>query len=131
MKLCIPSLGKNGLSEKIGEHFGRVPFYTFYDTRSKELEIMANSSNHMGGTKYPAEIIADAGANVMLCGGVGRRAIQMFQERGIMVYVGASGSVGNAIQLWESGALEAATDETACRQHAFRGEGHGDGDHQH
>ena len=132
MKLCIPSLGERGLDEQVGEHFGRVPFYTLYDTNSKEVELLENTSTHMGGAGYPTELIAKAGANTMICGGLGGRAIQMFEEMGIMVYVGARGTVKEAIQLWENGTLEAATDENACRQHAFRDEKrHGEHHHHH
>ncbi len=130
MKLCIPSMGDRGLNEAVGEHFGRVPCYTIYDTASKEVEVLKNTSAHMGGTGYPAQILADAGIDAMVCGGIGQRAIQMFDDQGIVVFSGARGSVGDAVQLWENGVLEAATNANACKQHAFRGEGTGDG-HEH
>ena len=119
MKICVPSLGKKGLEEKVGEHFGRVPFYTIYDTETEEVKVIENTSEHMGGVGYPAEIIARNGVEIMLCCGLGRRAIQMFEEFGIMVYIGASGTVKDAIQMWKNGKLEAATDENACREHKF------------
>ena len=133
MKICIASMGDRGLDEQVGEHFGRVPNYTMIDSETDEIKVIDNTSEHMGGTGYPAEILANAGVNVMICGGLGRRAIMMFEERGVMVYVGASGTVGNAYQMYKNGKLEAATDESACSQHAFRGEGicEGHGDHQH
>ena len=91
------------------------------------VEVIQNTSEHMGGSGYPPDLLASHGVNVMVCGGLGRRAIMMFEELGIMVYVGASGTVKDAIQMWQDGRLQAATDENACRQHAFRGEGMGDG----
>jgi len=84
----------------------------------------------MGGQGYPPEIMAKAGVDVMICAGLGRRAIMMFEEMGIMVYVGAGGSVKNAIDMWESNNLQAATDENACQQHAFRKHDHKH-DHNH
>jgi predicted Fe-Mo cluster-binding NifX family protein len=134
MKVCIPTMGNKGLNEYVGEHFGRVPTYTLVDIKTNEVNIIDNTSEHAGGIGYPPEIIAKTGADIMLCGGLGRRAIGMFEELGIMVYVGASGTVQDAIQMWKDGKLQPATDETACKQHAFRGEGHGDGqghDHDH
>ncbi len=132
MKLCIPSMGKNGLDEAVGEHFGRVPAYTVFETETDEVTIMDNTSEHMGGTGYPAEILARAGMNIMLCGGLGRRAISMFEELGVMVFVGATGTVRESIDMWKAGKLQAATDENACAQHAYRGEGTGEGhDHHH
>ncbi len=127
MKVCIPTMGEKGIEEYVGEHFGRVPTYTLVDTETNEVTVIDNTSEHTGGSGYPPEIIAKTGAEVMLCGGLGGRAVMMFEERGIMVYVGATGTVKDAIQMWQDGKLQAATNENACRQHAFRGEGHGDG----
>ena len=127
MKVCIPTLGDRGLDELVGEHFGRVPTYTVVDTKTNKLNVIDNTSEHAGGSGYLPEIIAQTGAEVMLCGGLGRRAIAMFEELGIMVYVGATGTVRDALQMWEDCKLLEATDETACRQHAYRGQGHGQG----
>ena len=127
MKICIPTMGNKGFDEEVGEHFGRVPTYTLVDTETNKVTVIDNTSEHAGGSGYPPEIIAQTGAEVMLCGGLGRRAIGMFEELGIMVYVGASGTVRDAIQMWKDCKLLEATDENACKQHAFRGEGHGGG----
>jgi len=129
MKLCIPSMGNRGLDDQVGEHFGRVPYYTMVDTETDEVKTVPNDSGHMGGQGYPAEILGNMGIDVMLCGGLGRRAIMMFEERGIMVYVGASGTVRDAVEAYKNKKLEAATDENACAQHAFRGQGT-DGGHE-
>jgi predicted Fe-Mo cluster-binding NifX family protein len=120
-------MGSEGLDEQVGEHFGRVPYYTMVDTETDEVKAVPNTSAHQGGSGYPAEILGNMGIDVMLCGGLGRRAIQMFEERGVMVYVGASGTVRNALDAYRKNTLEAATDENACAQHAFRGEGTGEG----
>jgi len=113
-------MGNRGLDELVGEHFGRVPSYTIVDTETKEVKVIDNASHHMGGQGYPPEIIARTGAETMLCGGLGSRAINMFEQLGIMVYIGAHGTVENALQMFENGQLRPATDENACRQHAFR-----------
>ena len=128
MLVCIPTIGKNGLDDQVGEHFGRVPTYTIVNTETDEVKVIDNTSEHMGGTGYPAEIIGAMGIDVMICSGLGRKAIMMFEDRGIMVYVGASGSVRGAIQLWKNNQLQVATDTNACSQHAFRKEEH---EHHH
>ena len=124
MKVCIPTEGNKGFDDMVGEHFGRVPYYTVVDTETDEVEALENTSEHMGGSGYPPEIMARAGVNVMLCGGLGRRAIMMFEEMGIMVFVGAHGNIKDAIRMWNNGELQSATDENACRQHAFRKHDH-------
>jgi predicted Fe-Mo cluster-binding NifX family protein len=123
-------MGDRGLDESVGEHFGRVPTYTIVDTETQEVNIIENTSEHMGGRGYPPEIIVKTGAEAMICSGLGRRAVMMFEELGIMVYVGAFGTVRDAILMWKEGRLETATDENACRQHAFRREDHAH-HHQH
>ena len=125
MRVCIPTMGNRGLDEQVGEHFGRVPTYTIVDTGTGEVEIHPNTSEHMGGGGYAPEIMAKANVDVMICSGLGRRAIGMFEGFGIMVYVGAYGTVRDAVQMWKDGKLQAATDENACRKHAFRRKEHG------
>jgi len=131
VKVCVPTMGNRGLNEQIGEHFGRVPTYTIVNTDTGEAEVLPNTSMHMGGVGYAPEIMAKAGVDVMVCSGLGQRAIGMFEEAGIMVYVGAQGTVKDAVQLWKEGKLQPATDETACRKHAFRGERSGCENHHH
>ena len=131
MRICIPTMNDQGLNAPVGEHFGRVPIYTIFDTDTEKIEILSNTSMHMGGGGYAPELLTNARIDVMLCSGLGQRAIGMFEEYGIMVYIGAYGTVRDAIQMWKEKRLQPATDGNACRKHAFRGEGvgYGHGDH--
>lgn len=129
MKLGIPSLGDRGLEELVGEHFGRVPFYTIVDTETESVTVVPNTSEHMGGRGYPPELLSQAGVDIMLCRGLGRRAVMMFEEMGIQVFVGVDGTISNAVDQWREGRLEMATDENACSQHAFRQHDHGEHHH--
>ena len=122
MKICIPTIGENGLNNHVGEHFGRVPTYTIVDLDTNEVKVIPNTSEHMGGQGYPPEIMAREGVNVMVCRGLGRRAITMFEEMGIDVYIGAFGTVKDAIDDFKEGRLQKAGMSDACGQHAFRDE---------
>jgi predicted Fe-Mo cluster-binding NifX family protein len=124
-------MGNRGMEEMVGEHFGRVPTYTIVDQETGDTSVIENNTMHMGGAGYAPDLISKHGAEVMLCGGLGRRAICLFEDAGIMVYVGARGTVKDAIDMFTRGELVKATDETACSQHAFRGEGTGDGHGHH
>lgn len=120
MKICIPTMGNQGLDEYVGEHFGRVPTFTMIDSETDEVKVVPNTSEHMGGTGLPAEILAKQGIDVMICSGLGRRAIDIFEQFGINVYIGAYGRVRDAMEMWKTNKLQQATDENACAQHAFR-----------
>jgi predicted Fe-Mo cluster-binding NifX family protein len=127
MKICIPTIGENGLDNLVGEHFGRVPTYTIVDLDTDEVKVIPNTSEHMGGQGQPPEIMAREGVNVMVCRGLGRRAISLFEELGIDVYIGASGTVRDAIDAYKQDKLQKASMDDACGRHAFRDQHH----HEH
>jgi len=117
MRISVPSMGNKGLEEEISLHFGRAPFFTIYDSETEKVEIVQNTSQHMGGQGYPPEIMHAHRVDVMLCSGLGSRAVQMFEQLGIMVYCGAMGTVKDTIDTWKRGELQEATDETVCKEH--------------
>lgn len=117
MKVCVPTNGQGGIEAMVSEHFGRSPTYTVVDTESGKVEVIANTSEHMGGAGKPPEQILRTGAHVLVCSGLGPRAIDMFESYGIEVYVGATGSARDAVEMWRSGRLQMATDENACKEH--------------
>ena len=127
MKVAIPTMGKGGLNEQVGEHFGRVPTYTIIDLDSDEVTVIDNVSHHKGGTAYPPELLAEHGVDVMLCQGLGRRAITMFTDLGIDVCIGARGTVQDTIEAFRADRLQSAGTGDACTRHAF----HGEGGHHH
>jgi predicted Fe-Mo cluster-binding NifX family protein len=118
MRLSVPSMGNKGLDEHVSPHFGRAPVFTIYETESEKVEIVPNTSQHMGGVGYPPELMHAHKVDIMLCSGLGPRAIQMFEQFGIRVYVGAMGTVKTTIDAWKNGTLQEATDETACKEHS-------------
>ena len=124
MKVGIPSMGEKGLDEQVGQHFGRVTHYTIVDLENDEVNVIQNTSHHMGGTLNPTEILKKEGVDIMICSNLGRRAITLFEELGIAVYIGASGNVRNALTAFKNGNLQQATFSYGCQEHTF-------GDHHH
>ena len=121
MLICVPTEDQGGLDARIGEHFGRVPYYTVVNTESSAVKVIDNTGVHGAAAGMtPAEIIVSEGADVLLCAGLGRRAISIFEGNGIRVFIGAQGTVQEAIDAYQSGHLSEATDADACAQHAFR-----------
>lgn len=118
-RVCIPTATHGGLNDLVGEHFGRVPTYTIYDSETQDVEIISNTSEHAGGSGLPADILADLGIDVLLCKGAGRRAIDILAGRGIQVCIGVSGTAGGAVDAWKTGDLSSASSDDACQQHTF------------
>lgn len=117
MKVCVPTDGEGGLEDMVGQHFGRAPTYTAMDAETKMVELIENTSQHHGGSMLPPELLAEYGIDVMLCGGLGPKAVQMFENFGIEVFVGAQGKVSDAIAAWEAGELARAADNNVCHSH--------------
>ena len=120
MKVCIPSMGNKGLKEQVGERFWKVPTFTLLDTGTNEVSIIENTIKYLDGPGNTFEIIDKSKVNTMLCSSLNIKAARKFEKLGIMVYVGASGTVKNAIDMWKKNKLKKATDEIACQLHAFR-----------
>ncbi|KXB01132.1 dinitrogenase iron-molybdenum cofactor biosynthesis protein [candidate division MSBL1 archaeon SCGC-AAA261D19] len=117
MKIGIPTLGNSGLHEKVSPHFGRAPTFTIIDTKTGEVNAVPNTSEHGSGSGKPPEQLAKAGARVMLCSNLGPRAITMFEQNGVEVFVGAKNTVRETIDLWKAGKLQEATNKNACKRH--------------
>ena len=118
-RICVPTAGNGGLKDAVGEHFGRVPTYTIFDTETQSVEIVDNTSEHAGGIGLPADILSKLGIDVLLCRGAGRRALDILGANGIEVCVGVDGTAGDAIGTWRTGNLSSASRDDACQQHAF------------
>lgn len=118
-KLCIPTTGRGGLEDTVGEHFGRVPTFTVVDSETGDVEVLDNTSEHMGGSGLPADLLVRAGVDVVLCEGLGRRAIGLLSESGISVCTGVSGTVSEVVGAWKRGNVSEAAESDACTRHAF------------
>ncbi|WP_181685201.1 NifB/NifX family molybdenum-iron cluster-binding protein [Halorhabdus salina] len=130
MLVCIPSLDDGSLDAPVSQHFGRAPGYTIYDTEADAAEAIDNDSDHNGGRRSPPQFIAQTGADVLLTGNLGRKAIERFDQMDIDVYCGAEGTVREAIDQFDAGALDEATPASGCSGHDHddgHGHGHGDG----
>jgi predicted Fe-Mo cluster-binding NifX family protein len=128
----IPTMGSKGLDENVGEHFGRTPTYTLFDTENEEVRVLDNTSEHMGGTGHPPALLAENGVEMLICQGLGRRAIAMFSDKNICVLIGARGTVSESLRMWRNGELVEANENNACGKHAFRSQHHhGSGHHHH
>ncbi len=86
MIIAVPTNGK-----QLSQHFGRCRTYTFFDVDPQAREIVAERTvvppPHQPGV-LPAWI-AEQGGTVVITGGMGPRAIDLFAARGVEVVLGA------------------------------------------
>jgi predicted Fe-Mo cluster-binding NifX family protein len=124
MRIAISAETNNGLDSTIGQHFGRCPYFALVDMEGnevKEINIIENPffAGHEVG-QVPG-FIHEQGANVMLSGGMGGRAIQFFTQFGIDTATGARGTVKEALAEYLAGNLAGAA---PCAESTEHGHGH-------
>lgn len=117
MKIVIPTNNKKGLNDKIAEHFGRCLTYTFLNEKGDVVEIIDNTSEHMGGKGLPPELMKKHGADILLCKDLGPRALNLCQELEIEVYVCQAETVKEIFEMWESNKIKKAGTEDVCEEH--------------
>ncbi len=127
MRIALSSDDKNGLDSIVNPHFGRCPFFVLVDVEEGHVQSVREEKNPHYPNHQPGQIprfIASLGANVMMAGGMGRRAIMMFNELGIEGVTGAHGTVRQAIERYLGGELKGAAPCTESQMHTL-----GESDH--
>ena len=124
MRIAVSADSKNGLDSVVSPHFGRCPYFVLVDLDGREVKEVREVDNphysqHQVG-QVPA-FIHSLGADVMLAGGMGGRAISFFQQFGIEGVTGAYGTVGQSVERYLGGQIKGAAPCTESQGH-----GHGD-----
>ena len=118
MKIAIAKDGN-----RVSEHFGHCEGYAIFDVENTVIfrqDDLANPGHEPG--RLPA-FLSGHGVNLVIAGGMGPRAIELFERNGIAVILGVSGNVEYVAQDYIAGRLE--TGESSCHH----GTDHCDGGH--
>jgi predicted Fe-Mo cluster-binding NifX family protein len=124
MRIAISADNKNGLESVVSPHFGRCPYFVLVDLDDHDVKDVQAVDNPYYAQHQPGQVPAfvnSLGANVMLTGGMGGRAIMFFQQFGIEGVTGAYGTVHQSVERYLGGQLKGAA---PCRE----SEEHGHGD---
>jgi len=117
MKIAVPT--ENGM---VSAHFGRCSEFTIAeitDNKVGEINTVPNPGHEPG--QIPL-FLKNMNVSAILTGGMGRRAIMIFDDMGIEYYVGVTGNVNDVIKDFSEGKINSG--ESLCRpQHL--GERHG------
>ena len=120
MKIAVAAMGNT-----VAGHFGHCENFIFFD--AEEGKIVAENSVPNPGHRpgFLPNFLADNGAQVILAGGMGGGAVDIFNERGVEVVVGVTGDARTAVEAWLRGEL-VSTGEV-CHHHDHE---HAHGDEQ-
>ena len=107
--VAIASEDNRGLDGEVSGHFGRCPFYTMVELDGARIIGVKSVANPHHGNHQPGVMpvfINSLGAKVIIAGGMGPRAIQMFDQFGIEVATGAVGNVGRVLTAYLDGQVK-------------------------
>jgi predicted Fe-Mo cluster-binding NifX family protein len=124
MRIAVSADSKNGLDSVVSPHFGRCPYFVLVDLDDHDVTEVREVDNPYYGHHQPGQVpalIDSLGANVMLTGGMGGRAIMFFQEFGIEGVTGAYGTVRQSVERYLGGQLKGAAPCKESEEHS-----HGD-----
>lgn len=108
-QIAVACEDDRGLEGQVSQHFGRCPYFTVVEVEGdtvKGYRVVANEhfGNHRPGV-MPG-YIKSLGADVILAGGMGPRAVAMFNNLGLDVVTGAGGTVRQVVEVYVSGQLK-------------------------
>ena len=127
MRIAISAEQNNGLDSLVSQHFGRCPYFILIDLEGQEVTAVTGIENPYYGNHAPGQVpnlIHSHNANVMLTGGMGRRAVLFFEQFGIQPVTGAAGTVQQALQRYLAGQLHGAEPCAESQHHHEHGHHH-------
>jgi predicted Fe-Mo cluster-binding NifX family protein len=95
----------------VTEHFGHCENFIIYDSADgtvTEKNVLANPGHKPG---FLPNYLNDLGVNVIISGGMGGGAIEIFNEKNIEVIVGACGNADDAVDAYLKGELKSTGEE--------------------
>ena len=111
MKVAVSTSGTT-LESPVDARFGRAVGFLVVDLDSNETEYVENTQNlraAQGAGIQAAQNVANTGAKAVLTGHCGPKAFRVLGEADVAVYVGAEGTVAEALARYQAGDWEAST----------------------
>lgn len=114
MKIAIASDNK-----MVSPHFGHCEGFTVYKVNSNKIEdesFIANPGHKPG---FLPVFLKEKEVDIIIAGGMGQRAQQLFAEKNIKVIVGAEGNCDKIINKYINDELQSTND--VCNRHMNEG----------
>jgi len=108
IRIAVSAESNDGLDSPVSPHFGRCPYFVLVDAENGSILRVETVPNPWYGNHQPGQVPAfvhSQKANVMVSGGMGPNAVSFFNQYGIEVATGASGTVRQAVDEYLTGTL--------------------------
>ena len=106
MKIILTSSG-NKMESETSEVFGRAPYFILADTETGEISVHENPALSASGGAgiQAAQFVADLGAEAVVNGNIGPKALKVIQTAKIKTYKHEGKTVAEVIDKFKAGAL--------------------------
>ncbi|RKY15034.1 MAG: dinitrogenase iron-molybdenum cofactor [Planctomycetota bacterium] len=112
MKVAVAADG-----DVVSSHFGRCEKFRFYEVEGGEARFVGEEVPPPHAPGLLPSLMKERGVDVVICGGMGPRAVAFFEQLGIRVYTGVSGNVQEAVEALAKGTL--TTGDSTCDHNGF------------
>lgn len=108
MKIAVPT---DENKTDVCVSFGRAPYFLFYDTETKDTEILENPAAQAegGAGLKAAQFVADNGAEVLITIRCGENAAEVLKEAEISIYKAEGSDAAANLAAYEGGKLSKLT----------------------
>lgn len=110
MKIAVTAQGEN-MESLVDPRFGRAKRFLVIDMDAGASEVVDNKKNvdaAQGAGIQAARNVAELGVQAVITGNVGPKAFSALKAAGINIYIGAEGTVKDAVEQFKTGALKQA-----------------------
>lgn len=110
MKIAVASEGK-----MVTEHFGHCEGFAIFETENNQIKskVFVPNPGHRPG--FLPVFLHEKGVSVIISGGMGGGAVDIFNEKGIEVITGAQGNAETAVINYLQGKLKSTG--SICHEH--------------
>ena len=110
MKIAVTAQGTD-LDADVDPRFGRSRYFLVVDTETQEVSVVDNEVNlnaSQGAGIQAGKKVVELGVQAVITGHVGPKAFATLQAGNIDIYNGATGTVADAIEQFNTGKLQRA-----------------------
>lgn len=115
MKIAVSCNGS-----QIWAHFGHCENFMIYETENEKIVSEQSVPNPGHRPGFLPNFLADMGVKVIISGGMGGGAVDIFNERDVEVVLGAQGDAKSAVEAYLRGELESTG--SICHEHEHANE---------
>lgn len=110
-----------GEENMVSQHFGHCQGFYIYSILNNKVDSRDFIENPGHKPKFLPKFLAEEGISLVISGGMGGKAIEIFEENNIQVLIGIKGEVDNVVQDYLDGKLKNIK-QSPCNRHMHQGD---------